>query len=425
MTALLLFSPSISAGGEEETLIWEECLAEARKNNPDLLSSEAEVEQARASKAATRSDLLPQISGTMSAGRSKSSGEEAGQSYSYGVSARQLIFDGLKSWYDLDQSEQSLIATLLDYDSTSAAIRLDLRSAFVELLQAQELIRITEDIARRRRQQAELVRLRYEAGREHRGSLLTAEANLAQAEFDITQARRDLRLAQKQLSKDMGRRVFTPITARGELELTIRPETEPDFERLRDGHPSVLKAAAERESARLELKSARADFFPEISGSASISRRDSEFPPDKENWSLGLSLSLPLFEGGGRFDETARAKAALREAEEEEKSERNDVLLSLQNAWIDLRDAHDNVIIQEKFLQADEERAKIAESQYTTGIMSFDNWIIIEDNLVRSQKSLLQSRAAALEAEAEWINAIGGTLDFPTSSDGTTIRQEN
>ncbi len=410
---LLLLLPALVRAGEGgETIGWERCVEEAKKNQPDLRAAAAEVTQAEAAIGASRSDLLPQISGTMSAGRSKSTGEERSDSYSYGISGRQLLFDGFKTWYDLDQSEQDLIATRFDYDLTSASVRLDLRSAFIDLLKAQEMIRITEEIASRRKQQVDLVQLRYDAGREHRGSLLTARANLADARLDITRARRDLLIAQKKLHRAMGREEFTPLKAEGSLELAVLPSGDPEFKELVERHPSVLKQATETESARLGVKSAWAGFAPDIYGTGNISRSDSDWPPDEERWSLGVSLSIPLFEGMGRVAEISRADAALLEAEENERSERDDTGLSLAEAWVDFRDTADEVSVQLQFLEADEERAKISEAQYSTGFLSFDNWIIIEDNLVRTKKTYLESRADALREEAKWIYSKGGGLDY-------------
>ena len=121
-----------------EILNWEECVRRTRKNNPDLRSAEAAVEQSAAGIGQSRSSLLPQVSADLSARHSKSDGEDRSESYSYSLSARQLIFDGLQSWYDLATSEQQFIISLFSYDTTSSSIRLSLRSAFIELLKAQE-----------------------------------------------------------------------------------------------------------------------------------------------------------------------------------------------------------------------------------------------------------------------------------------------
>ncbi|MDP8235451.1 MAG: TolC family protein [Candidatus Erginobacter occultus] len=404
---LLLPLPAPAAGEEEIT--WEDCLREALRRQPELQAARESVEQARARVGQTRSGLLPQVRGAMSADRSGR--DEDDTSYAYSVQGSQLFFDGLGSWYDTWASEQDLIAAQFDYATVSARIRYNLRLAFIELLQAQELKTITEEILRRRVQQAEMVSLRYEAGREHRGALLTGEANLAQARFDREQAGRDIRLARQKLSKEIGWSEYRLLTARGEFEPETALEPAPGMEELGELNPEILKLRADLEAARYGVKSSRADFSPSIAGSARIGRSDSSWPPGEESWSLGLSLSLPIFEGGRRIDELSRVNSALRQSEERLRSGRHDIRFSLEKAWKDYLDARQRVVIRNLFQEADRERSRIAEAQYSTGILSFDNWIIIEDNLVRSRKSLLESRAGALNAEASWLLAIGVTLE--------------
>ena len=68
--------------------------------------------------------------------------------------------------------------------------------------------------------------------------------------------------------------------------------------------------------------------------------------------------------------------------------------------------------VQKEMLVAAQERADIAETQYSTGFIAFDNWIIIENDLVKAKKTYLESQANALYAEAEWIQAKGETLEY-------------
>ena len=68
--------------------------------------------------------------------------------------------------------------------------------------------------------------------------------------------------------------------------------------------------------------------------------------------------------------------------------------------------------MERKSLDAALERSKIAEAQYSIGFITFDNWIIIQDDLVRAKRSYLDARAAALQAEASWIQAKGETLEY-------------
>ena len=44
-----------------EILAWEDCVIEAKKNNPDLVSALEEINRADANKAITMSDVLPHV----------------------------------------------------------------------------------------------------------------------------------------------------------------------------------------------------------------------------------------------------------------------------------------------------------------------------------------------------------------------------
>jgi len=257
-----------------------------------------------------------------------------------------------------------------------------------------------------------LVGLLYEGGREHRGSLLTAQANLAQAEFDVLQARRTIDVAQRKLNKEMGRTELRPLRVTGNLESIDLKRERPRFESLATSNPFLEALVAKKEAAKFSLKSAKAEFFPQIFANASTGRTDSEWPPNHDEWSIGVTLTLPIFEGGRRWAGVSKARAVLNQSEADERSGRDSVILTLEQSWTAWQNAMDTVAVQEKFLQATEERAKITRAQYANGLISFDNWTIIEDNLVQTQKAFLDAEATAVIAEAQWIQAQGGTLEY-------------
>ena len=395
----------------EEVLTWDDCVKEAKQNHPDLISAQEKLNQARANKAITKSSFLPQISTGLSGKTSKISTKGTTDTYSYDVTSRQLLFDGFRTSYDIASAAEDIKSAQYDYEMISSNVRLRLRVAFVELLRIQDLLNITEDIANRRNKNVELVKLRYEAGREHKGSLLTAQANLAQAEFEVAQAKRNSSLARRRLTKELGRMKLAPIRAKGDFEVKYSDRGRLDFERLAESTPFLQELIAKKEAVRFGLKSAKANFFPEVYATTSAGLTDSRWPPHKDEWSVGVSMSLPIFEGGSRIAEVSKTKAALNQAQADERSGRDGVILTLEETWKELQDAIDEVEVQQKFLEAAQERAKITQAQYSTGLISFDNWTIIEDDLVKAKKSFLDTQANALVAEARWIQAKGGILD--------------
>ena len=410
-----LFSGSVMA---EEVLNWNDCVREAAKNHPDLIAAVQGVNQSKAAKKITASTLFPQINSSVNAATAKTTTGESGDktsqtqdAYSYGVSGSQLIFDGFQTINNVKAASENIKASQQNYRFTSSTVRFRLRSAFIDLLKAQDLILVARDITKIRRDNLVLITLRYQSGQEHRGALLNAEANLAEAKFEMDQAKRALEVAEQELNKEMGRETFVPVQIKGDFQVSDSAKEKPDFELLIQNNPSLLQLIAQKNAAAFSVKAAQGSFFPTLSAQGNAARASSHWLPGNDQWGLGLGLSLPIFEGGLRTAQVSQAKAILNETVANERSTRDGVILSLEQTWASLQNAIDNVGVQEKFLIATEERSKIAEAQYSIGTITYDNWTIIEDDLVNAKKTFLNAQANALISEASWILAKGETLE--------------
>jgi outer membrane protein TolC len=415
MVAIFFFC-IVSAVKAEDILSWHDCIAEAAKNHPDLIAAGEEIKQSEAGKKITASALFPQIDANVDASTAQTESSPGkgskGDSYNYGVSATQLIFDGTKTINNVKSASETINASKQNFRFTSTAVRFRLRTAFIDLLKAQELLRITNEIYNIRRENLELITLRYESGLEHKGALLTSEADLAAAIYDISQAERKVEVARRSLVKEMGRSKLTQITVKGDFEIADSAKIKPDFEVIAENNPSVRQLAAQKNAADFSLKSAYANFSPSLSGTAGANKNGSHWTPRGNQWNLGLVLSMPIFEGGSRIAQVSQAKALLKQLEENERSAKDSAILSLEGTWATLQDAIENVGVQDKSLNATEERSKIAQAQYSTGFITFDNWIIIENNLVSAKKDFLNAQADKLYAQAGWIKAKGETLEY-------------
>jgi len=404
------------AAQDVQTLTWEDCVREASRNNPDLVVAGESIYQARASKAIAVSGVYPQLNASASGSESKnkidSEKTTTSDTYSYGLSGSLLIFDGLKSSNSIKAAAQNIVAAQESYFFSSSNIRQELRSAFVNLLKAQDSITVTQDIAKIREDELKLITLRYKSGLEHKGSLMDNQASLTQAKFDLEQAIRNLALAQRQLNKAMGRKEFSPVKVRGDYLIKEDFHLALDFKTLADNHPSVKQAVAKLHSADFSLRATRGNFLPEVSVQAGAGRDGSDWPPVDSGLNVGLTVSMPIFEGGLRKAQLSQAESVLRQNEAQLRSTSDSVLLALEQAWESFREAGETVEAAKISLAANEERAKIAEAQYSTGFITYDNWSIIDNNLVQSKKAYLNAQAGALLAEAQWVSAKGVTLEY-------------
>ncbi len=412
---LLIIYLSTTSIFAENILTWRDCVRITQKNNPELASAAENIKMSEANIGIARSPMLPNVEANSSVSKSKSEtqfGPVEQDSYSYGIEGRQMLFDGLKTFSDVDKSKEDLKISRYRYQAVSSNVRLGLRNAYISIMKAQENIEISKKIEKRRKQNYDLVKLRYEAGREHKGSLLTAEADYAQAVYEVKQAERDIELAREELRKIMGTRSMPELKVEQNFSLSEKHDSDPDIKMITDRNPLLNEMVHQYESAKFNTKSSKRNFFPKVYGFLGAGRSNNEWPPDKTEWNAGVQATMPLFEGGRRIYETKRAIAGEKYYKAELKRIEDSILFTLQQKWIEFKNAVDNISVREKYLKAAEERSLIVEAQYTIGLVSFDNWIIIENTLVQAMKNYNNARANALVAEARWIQAKGETLEY-------------
>jgi outer membrane protein TolC len=398
----------------EESLTWQQCVSEAKEAHPDLSSALALLQQAEADKRITGGALLPKLSLGVRSEQSGTTakGSSSSVSHSYSLTAQQLLFDGHKTSSQVASSKEAIKSAQYNYNVVSADLRFALRTAFTQLLKAQDLVGLVSEIADRRQNNVRLISLRYQGGREHLGSLRQAEADLAQAQFEVAQAKRGLVLAQTILASALGRDSHHPIRVQGSFRATDLLAKKPDLALLAKNHPLFQELDARSKAARYDLDAARNAFSPELYLTSSLGRGSVDTLPFKAvDWSAGLMLSVPIYEGGTGRARVSKAMAVLSQQNAQEKSGYLQLFNTLEESWKIFQDARQLVIVKKKFLEAAQERSTIANAQYSNGIITFNDWVIIENNLVSAKKEFLNAGADLLIAEAQWIQAKGEGLD--------------
>ena len=410
--ALLLFSLLALPLYGADSLTWQQCVSETREAHPDLASALALLQQAEADTRITKGGIFPKLSLGLSSQERGVANAGSSSLFSYSLSAQQLLFDGGKTSSQVAGSKEAIKAAQNNYSAVSANVRFALRSAFTALLKAQNLVGLTVEIAERRQKNVRLITLRYQGGRENIGSLRQAEADLAQATFEVAQAERGLVLARTTLASALGRDLRQPVTVKGAFTASFLTSQKPELAPLAKKHPLYLQLDASSRAAQYEFDAARHAFFPQLYLTSSVGRSTPDrWDFDGVDWSTGVTLSLPIYEGGSGGGRAAKAQAVARQRNAQQKSGYLQILDVLEQSWKDFQDARQMVVVRKKFLDAAVERATIATAQYSNGLISFNDWVLIEDNLVSAKKGFLNAGADMLIAEAQWIQSKGGGLD--------------
>jgi len=385
-------------------LTWEQAVEIAEKNSNELVSAQKDLESSEWNYKKAYSAFLPQLSASASMTETLSGTSSAGsKSYSYGLSASQALFKGMGGIYGIQSAYADVEYKRASLKSTQASVYYDIRSAFIDLFYAQENLKLLEKILKQRKENTGLIQLRYESGKEDKGNLMTTRADQAQAEYDLSSAKRGIKLAKLKISQLLSQDVDS---ADGQIQFEMPGAV--DFDALLEETPSYVIAEKQLESAELSYKSTISGFLPSVSLGANLSRRGSDWPPDQESSSWSLSLSYPFFPGGSNVAERAAQSAALDGAREDFAKQAKDLRYSLEQAFEDLNDAIESLEVSKISLAANEERAKITEVKYLNGLAIYDEWYRIENSYISAQKNLLNSKKQALLAEAAWHKSYGG-----------------
>lgn len=400
------------AAPAQQALTLEECLAEAARQHPDLRAAQAALEKADYDYRARWSQRLPQLSAYGNRTRAHREAEAPDASggsdfYSVGVSARQTWYAGGRLVAEAEQARAERQRAALELQATLAEVSYEVVVAFANLLYAQEQVQLAEAIAKRRAENLEMIELRYESGKEHRGSLLRMQAAHRAAEAALSSARRGLEIARRRLARAIGGVQNDALTVAGRLEADPPPVTAPDFETLTQEALEVRLAQAAVRAARAAARSVRSGYYPEVTAEAEAGRSAESWPPDEEAWSVGVSVSYPFFPGGRNIFEARGAAAEIRRAEAAAESRQTECRVALQEAFARYQDAFEQVQVQAQYLEAAELRADIARTQYTGGLLSFEDWDLIENDLIEREKALLTCRRDAVLAQAAWERAQG------------------
>ena len=384
----------------------EHALRERTESRAAWLGIQAEAARLDVAAAANWPTLSGQFNFTQSRALS-SSGASVPALHRYGpsLSLAYLLVDFGARAAGIDAQRYQLIASLLNNNRTLQDTVAEVEAAYFAVLaaRAQEAAQAQQEAALRASLDAVEVRLR--GGLAARADQLRARAALSEAQLARQTAGRDHAKAMAALKRAAG------IAQTQTLELdweTALPDTLAAGTLLADllqeaqrNRPDLQALQAAAASARAEAERARAARWPSLSLAASSGRTfflEDERTPST-TYSVGLSLSVPLFDGGRL---AAQARAAERDAERlqaEADGQRSQVALSVTEAYHDVRHAQgrrDGVAVQ---FDSASESARAAEARYAAGVGS-----LLE--LLTAQADLARARQSAAQADADWLAAF-------------------
>jgi outer membrane protein len=195
--------PEVPVDGVSQEV--EALIASAVANRPDLMAAQARAQAASARARAARSDLLPSLSLSGSAGRTWTDGEDDYKDRAAGSLVLNLpIFGGFSGRHDLARAQAEAEAASERARGLKQQVVYEIFVAHSDFLTSTERVRTVDELMASATQSEEVARGRYQEGVGDILDLLSAQRALAEARAAQVGARLGWYISLAQLARDAG-----------------------------------------------------------------------------------------------------------------------------------------------------------------------------------------------------------------------------
>ena len=392
--------------------------------NQELRAAVARVDQARAVARVTRSELLPNLSFNPSYTRERFSpnqvpgfGEVTANTFrvpldlSYEIDLWGRVRRGFESARaDAEASLAAFHNVLLTLQADVAQNHFALRALDAELAAVAGTVGL-------RKEQVRLVRSRFEGGIGNELDVARAETELATTEAEQA----SLLQRRSQLENAIGILVGAnpsnfQLAALDDVGAKWKPQP-PEIPaglpaELLERRPDVAEAERQLAAANARIGVAKAAFFPALSltgsGGYVSAEMDSLFSWDSRVWSIGPSLSLPIFAGGRNLANYQRSQAAHEEAIARYRQQVLVAFGEVENSIAGIGYLTEQAAAQQRALENANRATDLATQRYTAGIVSYLEVVDASREALQAERADARLVGQRQIAAVLLIKALGG-----------------
>jgi multidrug efflux system outer membrane protein len=396
--------------------------AAAIESNQDLKGAVARVSQARATARVARADLLPSLNLAPSFNRQRYS---PNQDPSFGSITASTLSVPLDLSYEIDlwgrvrrgfeSARADAQASLADFYNVLLTLQADVAQNYFALRSLDAEASIVAATVALRKEQVQLVRSRFEGGIGSDLDVARAETELATTEADAAS------LAQRRSQLENALAVLVganPSSFRLPAATTNNWSPQPPEipaglpADLLERRPDVAQAERQLAAANARIGVAKGAFFPALSLTASGGYLSGDvqtlFNWESHVWSIGPSLSLPIFAGGRNRANYKRAQAAFEESVAHYRQQILVAFSDVENGLAGLRYLADQSAAQQRAVATARRAAGLATDRYRSGIVSYLEVVDASREALQAERSNAQLAGQRLTAAVQLIKALGG-----------------
>lgn len=413
----------------QEAWTLEKCISHALENNIQLKQTALNQESAKLDKTQSLAQLFPDLNANtgfnVNFGRNIDPGTnqfvtEQVNSNNFNVGSSVTLFNGLRLLNTFKRSQLDLLAATYDVEGLGNDISMNIATAFMQVMFNEELLLLSQEQLDVTRQQVERTSKLVDAGSLPKGNLYDAQAQLASDELQVVNMENNLSAAVLSLKQLLNLKTNEPFRIQRPdqalpLEDLQATTVGTVYDHALNNWPQIKARETRLESARKGEQVAFATYTPSLRANGSVGTfyssafRDISFDPNTGSLveekvpygsqldqnlseSIGLSLSIPIF--NGLQSRTAVGKSRLNRinAELQLQDQKNQLYSSVQQAYNDAQAAKRQFDASTKSVKAAEQAFEYAQQRYNVGMMNAFEFNTSKINMTRARSELLRSK---------------------------------
>jgi outer membrane protein len=404
--------------GREQTL--RDALVRTYQTNPTLMGERQSLRQRDEDVDIARAAGRPRVDTNASINRDIYTRHVIGGNgadLSVGVTASVPIYSGGRVRNAVRAANTRVEAGRADLRATEGDIFTEAVAAYMDVIRDRSIVQLNENQVRVLETNLQATRDRFEVGDLTRTDVAQSDARLALARSQLAIVRGRLRASEENYRRVIGE---NPEDLQPPNPLPTLPGTDDQAEQIALGNNADLASiAAQTRASGYDVRVARGARLPTITANSSTSYFDRlgtgvaggnaagvQFDNTASS-SVGLSLTMPLYQGGGAASRVRRAEAVRGELLEQSVAVERLVISNTRAAFANYRAALLAIESNEIAVAANTLALEGTRAEQTVGTRNVLDVLNAEQELLNSQVLLVTARRDAYVAGFQLLNVMG------------------
>lgn len=327
----------------------------------------------------------------------------------YSLRSSMTLYNGGKLRNNIKSSKLQEQVQQYSVEEEIDNIETSITESFLQILYAQESVKINEETVALSKLQCERGKALLEAGSISQSDYAQLESQYSSDKYQLvlsqTTLESNIQTLKQLLEMDMTETlsISTPILEAHDV-LTPLPGKEEVYQSALNFIPSIQSGKLGIDIAKLEHKNAKAGYYPTLDLSASvgtghISGSDSNFGQqmkNKLNESIGLTLSIPIFSNRENKSAVEKAKLQISEAELEYLNAQKELQKTIEDIYLDASSSQAQYAAAIEQVKASKTSYNLAQEQFNLGMKNTVELLTEKNNFLSAQQEMLQAKYMAI-----------------------------